>query len=88
MLVGKQIDDRMVDAVEKALPQLDRRQRAGEALGHRSQIVPDVRGVRRVIGVDDDLSMADDQQAVLLVDADTVHELGERGGIHPLLFGR
>ena len=33
MLVGEQIDDRMVDAVQKALLHLDGRQRADEALG-------------------------------------------------------
>jgi hypothetical protein len=79
MLVGEKIDDRMVDAVEKTLLHLDARQRADKALCHRSQIVPDVRGVRRVIGVGDDLSVAGDQQAVLLVDADKVYEICEGG---------
>ena len=79
MLVGKQIDDRMVDAVQKTLLHLDRRQRADEALRHRSQIVANVRGVRRVISVDDDFAVANNQQAVLLVRADLVHEPSEGG---------
>ena len=87
-LVGKQIDDSMVDAVQKTLLHLDGRERAGEALGHESQIVPNVGAVRRVIGVDDDLSMTDDQQAVLPAATDKIHKPGEGGRVHPLLFGR
>jgi hypothetical protein len=54
--ISAEIDNhRMVDAVQKALLHLDGRQGADEALRHRSQIMPNVRSERRLIGVGDDL---------------------------------
>lgn len=50
--------------------------------------MPDAGAVGRVIGVGDDLAVADDQHAVLLVGADIVDQAGNRARLHPLLFRR
>ena len=90
MLVDKEIDDPVVDAVQETLLHLDGSQRAvlKSLFVTDRKIVPNAGGVRRVIGVDDDFSMTDDQQAVLLVATDKADEPRECGRVHPLRLGR
>ena len=88
LLVGEQTDDRMIDAIQEAILDCDRRQRADNAFGDGSEVVPDARLVGGVIGLDDDPAVTHEQQAVLTARPNGVDKLGERGGIEALFFRR
>ncbi|MEH2522890.1 hypothetical protein V1288_000799 [Bradyrhizobium sp. AZCC 2176] len=87
LLVGEQVHDRMINAVEQALFDFDGRQRADNTLRYRPQVVGNVRLIGCIISIKHDLPVPGDQQAVLLVAPDGLYQPGERTGLHPLLFG-
>jgi hypothetical protein len=86
--VRKIIHDRMVDTVEDPIAQRDGGQGAGDAFGHRSEIMADPSDKGGIVGFSDDSAMADDHQAVLLAGADGFDQPRKAAGIHALLLRR
>ena len=85
--VGEQVDHWMIDAVELTVPDFDSRERAHDALRHRPQVMRDVGLIGRIVGIEHDLAVTNDQQTVLRIGSNGFHQPSQRAGLHPLLFG-
>ena len=86
--VGKQIQHAMIGAIQQTILDGERRQRADHRLGGRIDDVGNVRGIRRVIGIEDDPAVPHDQEAVEADRGAEVDQPGERRRVHALLFRR
>ena len=86
--VGKEVEHRMVRAVEQPVLQRHRRQGADDGLGGRIDDVRNVGAIRRVIRIEHDLAVTRDQQAVKAAAGPVRDQLGQISRIDALLFRR
>lgn len=88
--VREEAQQTLIDAADVAVINGDADQAADDALGHRSDLMPNVRGIGMKIGFRNEIVVAHDQDAmqVDLVSLDSLEQLREQGRVHPLCFRR
>ena len=85
---AERLEHRLVEAGDLAALHGDAGQGADDRLGHRVEEMRHAGAKRRVVRVDDDPAMADDQQAVHVAPGAELDQVGERGRANALRFRR
>ena len=92
--IGKEVDQFLIDVLQKPLVQGDADQHRAYTLGRRLKVMLPFGAVAVAVFLKDDVAMAHDQDRVvgkaraLPAPVDEGHHLLQRGWIHPLLVGR